>query len=47
MKKIFTPRFVTKEQLCQPHLLIKALNFIADNKVGCAEYSGLQAWVKG
>jgi hypothetical protein len=36
MKAIFTSRFVSKQQLYGPHLLIKALKFIADNKDVCA-----------
>ena len=51
MKTIFTPRFVCKEQLYQPHLLIRALNFIVDNKAEYAEYRELQpherrTWLK-
>jgi hypothetical protein len=38
LKTTFTPIFFTEEQLYQLHLLFKALNFIADNKVECAEY---------
>ena len=37
MKTIFTPGFVRKEQLYQPHLVVKALNFIVENKEEYAE----------
>ncbi|KAK1669213.1 hypothetical protein QYE76_057372 [Lolium multiflorum] len=32
MKTIFTPRFVYKTQLFQPNLLVRAIDFIADNE---------------
>jgi hypothetical protein len=32
MKTIFTPRFVCKAQLFQPKLLVRAIDFIADNE---------------
>jgi hypothetical protein len=43
-KTIFSPRLFYKDQLYQPHLLIKAINFIANNEGECAEYWGLQPW---
>jgi hypothetical protein len=39
MKVIFMPRFVSKQQLYKPQLVIKALNFIADNKDECGDYA--------
>ena len=39
MMIVFTTRFVSKQQL--PHLLIKAMNYIVDNDVECAEYHRL------
>jgi hypothetical protein len=44
MKTIFSPGLFGKDQLYQPHLLIKAINFIADNQDECAKYRGLQSW---
>ncbi|KAK1687082.1 hypothetical protein QYE76_047930 [Lolium multiflorum] len=38
MKTIFTPRFVCKVQLYQPNLLVREINYIADNKEEYAEY---------
>ncbi|KAK1630951.1 hypothetical protein QYE76_005266 [Lolium multiflorum] len=38
MKMIFTPRFVCKAQLFQPNLLVRALDFIADNEAEYAVY---------
>lgn len=42
MKTIFTPRFVCKAQLFQPNLLVRAIDFIADNKAEYAAYCKLQ-----
>jgi hypothetical protein len=42
MKAIFMSQFVCKTQLYQPNLLIRALNFLADNKEEYAEYRELQ-----
>ncbi|KAK1604817.1 hypothetical protein QYE76_028490 [Lolium multiflorum] len=42
MKTIFTPRFVCKAQLFQPNLLVRAIDFIADNEAEYAVYRKLQ-----
>ncbi|KAK1632943.1 hypothetical protein QYE76_007258 [Lolium multiflorum] len=42
MKTIFTPQFVCKAQLFQANLLVMAIDFIADNEAGSAEYHKLQ-----
>ncbi|KAK1618337.1 hypothetical protein QYE76_023854 [Lolium multiflorum] len=42
IKTIFTPRFVCKTQLLQPNLLVRAIDFIADNEAEYAEYRKLQ-----
>ncbi|KAK1680402.1 hypothetical protein QYE76_041250 [Lolium multiflorum] len=41
MKTIFTPRFVYRSQLFQPNLLVRAIDFIADNEEQYAEYRKL------
>ncbi|KAK1680198.1 hypothetical protein QYE76_041046 [Lolium multiflorum] len=42
MKTIFTPWFVCKAQLFQPNLLVRAIDFIADNEAEYAVYRKLQ-----
>jgi hypothetical protein len=42
MKMIFTPRFVSRAQLFQPNLLVRVIDFIADNEEEYAEYCKLQ-----
>ncbi|KAK1660773.1 hypothetical protein QYE76_048932 [Lolium multiflorum] len=42
MKTIFTPRFVCKAQLFQPNLLVRTIDFIADNEAEYAVYRKLQ-----
>ncbi|KAK1645402.1 hypothetical protein QYE76_063207 [Lolium multiflorum] len=42
MKTIFTPRFVCKAQLFQPNLLVRAIDFTADNEAEYAVYRKLQ-----
>jgi hypothetical protein len=37
MKIVFTTRHVRKQQLYQPHLLIKVLNYIVESKDKCAK----------
>ncbi|KAK1630650.1 hypothetical protein QYE76_004965 [Lolium multiflorum] len=38
MKTVFTPRFVYRAQLFQPNLLVRAIDFIADNEEQYTEY---------
>jgi hypothetical protein len=50
MKTIFTPRFVCKAQLFQPNLLVRAIDFIADNEAELYSYRELgkmMIWSRG
>ncbi|KAK1647046.1 hypothetical protein QYE76_064851 [Lolium multiflorum] len=42
MKMIFTPQFVCKAQLFQPNLLVRDIDFIADNEAEHVKYRKLQ-----
>ncbi|KAK1610448.1 hypothetical protein QYE76_034121 [Lolium multiflorum] len=42
MKTIFTPRFVCKARLFQPNLLVRVIDFIADNEAEYVVYRKLQ-----
>ncbi|KAK1611116.1 hypothetical protein QYE76_034789 [Lolium multiflorum] len=42
MKTVFTPRFVCRARLFLPNLLVRAIDFIVENKEEYAEYRKLQ-----
>ena len=43
MKTIFTPRLVNSRQLFEPKLLIKAIDYLADNKAEGSDYAKMTA----
>ena len=43
MKTIFTPQLVSSKQLFEPKLLIRAMEYLADNKAEGSEYAKMTA----